>query len=92
LKEAFRDKPLFAVTADHRREHEEIMDDLGAKHQLCIFHLFKLIGAGVYAVLKSNRVSYRDKIKLCPYFTEIKNVLQDVRSAGRSRAIGAVAG
>jgi len=65
LEEAFREKPLFAVTTDHRRGYKEIMDDRGAKHPLCIFRLFKLIGADVYAVLKSNRASYRDKIKLC---------------------------
>jgi hypothetical protein len=59
------------------------VDDLGAQHQLCIFHLFKLLGADVYAVLKSNRASYRDKIKLCLYFTEIKNVFRtyDLRVA-----------
>jgi hypothetical protein len=59
------------------------MADRGAKHQLCIFHLFKLIGTDVYAVLKSNRASYRDKIKLCRYFTEIKNVFRtyDLRGA-----------
>jgi len=83
LKEAFRNKPLFAVTTDHRREYKGIMADLGAKHQLCIFHLFKMIGVDVYAVLKSNRASYRDKIKLCLYFTEIKNVFRtyDLRGA-----------
>jgi len=76
LKEAFRDKPLFAVTTDHRRAYKTIVDNLEAKHQLCIFHLFKMIGADVYGALRSKRTSYRDKIKLCLYFTEIKNIFR----------------
>ena len=59
------------------------MDDRGAQHQLCIFQLFKLLGANVYAVLKSNKASYRDKIQLCLSFTEMKNAFRthDLRVA-----------
>jgi Transposase IS66 family. len=63
LKEAFRDKPLFAVTTDHRRAYKTIMDNLGAKHQLCIFHLFKMIGADVYGALRSKLKEPRIGIK-----------------------------
>ena len=72
LKEALEDTPLFcdlAITTDHRREYKTIINDLGAVHQLCIFHLSKMIGDDVYAVLRSKKASYRDKIKLCLYFT-----------------------
>lgn len=70
------DKPLFAITTDHRREYKTIIDNLGAVHQLCIFHLSKMIGGDVYAVLRSKKASYRDKIKLCLYFTDIKNIFR----------------
>jgi DNA polymerase III delta prime subunit len=53
-----------------------LIDNLRAKHQLCIFHLFKMIGADVYDALRSKRTTYRDKIKLCLYFTEIKNIFR----------------
>lgn len=76
LKEAFRDNALFAVTTDHRREYKAIIEVLGAEHQLCIFHLFKMMGADVYDALKSERASYQDKIRLCLYFTEIKNIFR----------------
>ena len=76
LKEALEDKPLFAITTDHRREYKTIIDNLGEVHQLCIFHLSKMIGEDVYAVLRSKKASYRDKIKLCLYFTDIKNIFR----------------
>jgi hypothetical protein len=70
------EKTLFAITTDHRREYKTIIDDLGAVHQLCIFHLSKMIGEDVYAVLMSKKASCRDKIKLCLYFTDIKNIFR----------------
>jgi transposase-like protein len=76
LKEALENKPLFAITTDHRREYKTIIDNLGAVHQLCLFHLSKMIGEEVYAVLRSKKASYRDKIKLCFYFTDIKNIFR----------------
>lgn len=51
---------------------------MGAAHQVCIFHLFNMIGDRVYAALQSKRYSYRDKIKLCIYFTAIKSVFRTV--------------
>jgi transposase-like protein len=68
--------PLIAVTTDHFREYKNIMDELGVKHQLCIFHLFKMIGSTVYKLLKSKKVLKREKISLCLYFTDIKNIFR----------------
>ncbi|RZN68479.1 MAG: hypothetical protein EF807_05855 [Candidatus Methanolliviera hydrocarbonicum] len=59
---ALKDKPHFAITTDHRREYKEMMDDLRVRHQLCIFHLFKMIRKDVYGVLKSKK--YYTGIKL----------------------------
>ena len=76
LKESLRGRPLVAITTDHKREYKGILDELGAAHQLCIFHLFKMIGDAVYGALQSKRYSYRDKIRFCLYFTAIKNVFR----------------
>jgi hypothetical protein len=51
------EKPLTAITTDHKKEYKPILDGLGAKHQLCLFHLFKMIGDDVYAALQSKRYS-----------------------------------
>jgi len=76
LKDSLNGKPLVAITTDHKREYKAILDELGAAHQLCLFHLFKLIGDDVYAVLQSKEASYRKKIKRCLYFTAITNVFR----------------
>ena len=76
LKRSLQGKPLYAITTDHVRMYKSIIDKLGALHQLCIFHFFKLIGDDVYDTLKSEETLYRDKIRLCMYFTDIKNVFR----------------
>lgn len=50
------------------------MGKLGVKHQLGIFHLFKMIRNSVHKILKSKKVTRQKKISLCPYFTELKNI------------------
>jgi len=46
-----------------------------------------MIGDKVYTALQSNGYSCRDKIKLCIYFTAIKDIFSDGRSAGRARTV-----
>lgn len=69
-------QPLIAITTDHFRRYKRIMDKLGVKHQLCIFHLFKMIGNSVYKILKSKKATKQEKISLCLYFTELKNIFR----------------
>ena len=76
LKSVLADKPLITITTDHKRMYNSIIEKLGALHQLCIFHLFKMIGKDVYDRLKSKTIPYRDKIKLCIYFTKIKEIFR----------------
>ena len=52
------------------------MDELNVKHQLCIFHLFKMLGTKIYKLLKSKKVSKREKIEICLYFTDIKEIFR----------------
>ncbi|MEG3224750.1 MAG: hypothetical protein BME94_04255 [Methanobacteriales archaeon Met13] len=69
-------QPLITITTDHFRRYKRIMDKLGVKHQLCIFHLFKMIGNNVHKILKSKKVTRDEKIRLCLYFTDIKNIFR----------------
>jgi hypothetical protein len=75
-KGSLNGRPLVAITTDHKREYKGILDELGAAHQLCLFHLCKMIGDVVYAALQSKRYSYSDKIAFCIYFTAIKNIFR----------------
>ncbi len=76
IKNAVASKPLHAISTDHRRKYKSIMDELKIKHQLCIFHLYKLIGKDVYKKLKSKFIGPREKISLCLAFTKIKEVFR----------------
>jgi len=48
--------------------------------EICVILWFELethtIGDDVYSILESKEVLYRDKIKLCMYFTDIKNIFR----------------
>jgi hypothetical protein len=67
---------VHAITTDYRREYKSIMDELKIKHQLCIFHLFKMIGKEIIPKLRSKFISNINKIKLCILFTEIKEIFR----------------
>lgn len=71
-----KNKQLIAVTTDHFREYKNIMDELKVKHQLCIFHLFKMLGKKIYKILKSKKISNKEKIEICLYFTDIKEIFR----------------
>lgn len=76
IQKSTKNKPLIAVTTDHFREYKKIMDELNVKHQLCIFHLFKMLGNKIYKLLKSKKMSDREKIEICLYFTDIKEIFR----------------
>jgi transposase-like protein len=76
IKKAISNKLIYAITTDHRRKYKRIMDELRINHQLCIFHLFRMIGKEVYKKLNSKLLSNRDKIRICITHTEIKEIFR----------------
>lgn len=76
IEKATSNRLIYAISTDHRIKYKSIMDKLEIKHQLCIFHLYKLIGNDVFKKLKSKFVSYREKINMCLTFTEIKEIFR----------------
>src|SRR4030067_1189248 len=76
MEKAISSKPVHAITTDHRREYKSIMDELKINHQLCIFHLFKMIGKEISPKLNSKLISNSNKIRLCILFTEIKEIFR----------------
>jgi len=74
IEKAISGIPVHAITTDHRREYKSIMDELKINHQLCIFHLFKMIGKEIFPKLRSKFISNTNKIRLCILFTEIKEI------------------
>ncbi|GAB6056150.1 transposase family protein [Methanobacterium alkalithermotolerans] len=80
IEESTINQPLISVTTDHMPLYKNIMDYIGVKHQLCVFHLFKMIGDKLYKKLRSKKVTEREKISLCLYFTDIKNIFRTYNS------------
>ena len=76
IKKAVADDVVHAISTDHRRKYKRIMDELKIDHQLCIFHLFKLIGKNVYKKIKSKFIGDKEKIKICMVFTQIKEIFR----------------
>lgn len=76
IQKAISGIPVYAITTDHRREYKSIMDELKINHQLCIFHLYKMIGKEILPKLNSKFISNSNKIRLCILFTEIKEIFR----------------
>jgi transposase-like protein len=68
IQESTENKPLKAITTDHVPEYKNIMDELKVKHQLCIFHFYKMIGDKLYKILRSKKTSEDEKNKIKDIF------------------------
>src|SRR5665648_1181887 len=74
IQESTENKPLISITTDHVPKYKTIMDELGVKHQLCIFHFYKMIGDKLYKLLRSKKTSEDEKTRLKKYFKEIRQI------------------
>jgi transposase-like protein len=74
IQESILNKPLKAITTDHVPEYKNIMDELNVKHQLCIFHLYKMINDKLHILLRSKKTSEDEKTRLKLYFKEIREI------------------
>ena len=50
------------------------MDELNVKHQLCIFHFYKMIRDKLYKLLRSKKTSEDEKTRLKKYYKEIRQI------------------
>ncbi len=76
IEKAISGIPVHAITTDQRRDYKSIMDELKINHQLCIFHLYKMIGKEISLKLNSKFISNSSKIRMCILFTEIKEIFR----------------
>jgi len=80
IQESTKNKPIIAITTDHMREYKAIIDELGVKHQLCIFHFYKMISDRLYKLLRSKKTSEDEKTRLKRYFKEIQEIFNTKNS------------
>jgi hypothetical protein len=74
ITESTENKPLIAITTDHVPEYKTIIYELGVKHQLCIFHFYKMISDRLYKLLISKKTSEEGKTRLKKHFKEIREI------------------
>jgi len=74
IKASTKDKNFYSLTTDGLLEYKGITDELCVVHQLCIFHLLKMIKKEIHSFLKSDNISNEDKTELRYYFNEIKHL------------------
>jgi len=74
ITESTENKPLIAITTDHIPEYKTIIYELGVKHQLCIFHFYKMISDRLYKLLISKKTSEEEKTRLKKHFKEIREI------------------
>jgi trans-2-enoyl-CoA reductase len=88
IQESTDNKPLIAITTDHVLKYKTIMDELGVKHQLCIFHFYKMISDRLYKLLRSKKTSEDEKTRLKRYFKEIQEIFDATNYETASNLLG----
>ena len=63
------------------------MDELNVNHQLCIFHLYKMIGDKLYRLTRSKKITKDEKFKLKKYFKEIMRNIQHIQTMKQQKQI-----
>jgi transposase-like protein/DNA-directed RNA polymerase subunit RPC12/RpoP len=85
ILESTNNKPLIAITTDHVPEYKNIMDELNVKHQLCIFHFYKMIGDELYKLLRSKKTSDDEKNKIEQIFQRNKKNIRYKQLQNRNK-------
>jgi len=88
IQESTENNPLIAITTDHVPKYKTIMDELNVKHQLCIFHFYKMIRDKLYKLLRSKKTSEDEKTKLKKYFKEIREIFDTKNYETTSNLLG----
>jgi transposase-like protein len=76
IQEHTENQPKIAMTTDHHKLYRNIIPELGFKHQLCIFHLYKMINNKHKIILKSKKNSKEYKIQSCIYMSEFREIFR----------------
>lgn len=64
LTESTRNKNKIAVTSDLNWKYKPIIEELGFKHQWCLFHVFKNINKKIQDHIRDNKLSEDDIDKI----------------------------
>lgn len=73
IKESTKNKPFICLTTDLFPMYRNVADELGVKHQLCIFHLFKTINHKIKTYCRKNKLNKNEKQVIYDNAEKLKN-------------------
>ena len=73
IQETTKDKPFKCLTTDLFPMYRNVTDDLGVKHQLCVFHLIKTINHKIKTYCRRNKINNKEKERIYQNADELKN-------------------
>ncbi|AMK16016.1 transposase [Methanobrevibacter olleyae] len=75
IQESIQNKPFKCLTTDLFPMYINIADELGVKHQLCIFHLFNTINHKIKTYCRINNINKKEKERIYENAKELKNCI-----------------
>ena len=73
IQDSTKNKPFICLTTDLFPMYRNVADEIGVKHQLCIFHLFKTINHKLKVYCRKNNVKGKQKDYIYENARELKN-------------------
>jgi transposase-like protein/cell fate (sporulation/competence/biofilm development) regulator YlbF (YheA/YmcA/DUF963 family) len=84
LSESTRNKNIIAITSDLNEKYKSIIEDLGFKHQWCLFHVFKNINKKIHDYMRDNELSDDEIDKIRQEKLELFSLF-DIKSFKKAR-------
>ncbi|MDR2623973.1 MAG: hypothetical protein LBC39_05325 [Methanobrevibacter sp.] len=69
-------QPRISLTSDGLKQYKKVAENLGLKHQKCVFHLMKDCREKVKRYLKRTKDNTVTKMSVVRYLTEINNIFR----------------
>ena len=73
ILESTENKPFICLTTDLFPMYRNVADEIGVKHQLCIFHLFQTINHKLKVYCRRNRINGKQRDHIYENAQELKN-------------------
>ena len=77
--ESTENKPFICLTTDLFPMYRNVADELGVKHQLCIFHLFKTINHKIKTYCRKNKLNKNEKQVIYNNTEKLKNCFTNIK-------------
>ena len=68
-----KNKPFYCLTTDLFPMYRNVADEIGVKHQLCIFHLFQTINHKIKVYCRQNKINGKEKYHIYENAEKLKN-------------------